>query len=128
MNEVPQFRCRSLCPVLTRSLGGEKINWHSILRVHRYGSIHFTQVGHSVVNIKANSSWFFQQCRVLSRRLPSMRVSKWTVVELGRANKVPHARVWGITSKMDALPHCICDDFLSAIAFMYVHEWIPPEN
>jgi hypothetical protein len=33
--------------------------------------------------VKANSSWFFQQCRVLSRRLPSMRVSKWTVVELG---------------------------------------------
>ena len=51
MNEVPQFRCRSLCPVLTRSLGGEKIKWHSILRVHRYGSIQFTHVGHSVVNI-----------------------------------------------------------------------------
>jgi hypothetical protein len=51
MNEAPQFRCRSLCPALTRSLGGKKINWHSILRVQRYGSIQFTQVDHSVVNI-----------------------------------------------------------------------------
>jgi hypothetical protein len=51
MNKVPQFRLRSLCPVLTRSLGGEKINWHSIMMVLRYGSIQFTQVGHSVVNI-----------------------------------------------------------------------------
>ena len=33
--------------------------------------------------VKANSSWFFQQCRVLSRRLPSMRVREWPVVELG---------------------------------------------
>ncbi len=40
----------------------------------------------------------------------------------GLANKVPHARVGGVTSKMDALPHYICDDFLSAIAFMYVYE------
>jgi len=30
--------------------------------------------------VKANSSWFFQQCRALSRGLPSMRVSNWTVV------------------------------------------------
>ncbi len=29
---------------------------------------------------------------------------------------------------MDALPHCICDDFSSAIAFMYVYEWIPSEK
>jgi hypothetical protein len=33
--------------------------------------------------VKASSSWFFQQCSVLSRCLPSMRVSEWTVVELG---------------------------------------------
>jgi hypothetical protein len=32
--------------------------------------------------VKANSSWFFQQCSGLSRCLPSMRVSEWTVVEL----------------------------------------------
>jgi hypothetical protein len=51
MKEVHQFRCRGLFLVLMRSLGGEKINWHSILRVHRYGSIQFTHVGHSVVNI-----------------------------------------------------------------------------
>ncbi len=38
------------------------------------------------------------------------------------ANKVPHARVGGVTPEMDALPHCICGDFLSAIAFMYVYE------
>ncbi len=33
--------------------------------------------------VKASSSWFFQQCSVLSRCLPSMRVGEWTVVELG---------------------------------------------
>ena len=51
MNEVSQFRCRRLCSVLTQSLGGKKINWHSILRVHRNSSIQFTHVGHCVVNI-----------------------------------------------------------------------------
>jgi hypothetical protein len=34
----------------------------------------------------------------------------------------------GVTAKMDALPHCICDDFFSAIAIMCVYECIPPEN
>ncbi len=51
LSEVPQFRSRGLCPVLPRSLGGEKINWISILRVHWNVSIQFTQFAQSVVNI-----------------------------------------------------------------------------
>ncbi len=33
-----------------------------------------------------------------------------------------------VTAKMDALPHCICDNLFSEIAVMYVYECIPPEK
>jgi hypothetical protein len=33
-----------------------------------------------------------------------------------------------VTAQMDTLPYCICDDFLSAMAVVYVYECIPPEK
>ncbi len=52
LSEVPQFRSRGLCPVITRSPRGEKISRHPMLRVFCNVSIQFTQIAQSVVNIR----------------------------------------------------------------------------
>jgi hypothetical protein len=51
LSEVPQFRSEGICPVIMQSLGGEKNNRHSILRVYCNDSIQFTQIAQSVLNI-----------------------------------------------------------------------------